>query len=157
MIGEFTVTKRARITGEIFGEQEKLIAKYRALNEISLHRHSFCILEILIFRGADPLKLISLHVFIDGTYLTDAVGDGYVSSSESLLSQHSLIFATPTGSTAYSLSCNGSISHPNIPCIHMTPIAPISLSFRPIILPDNVKIELRVIISCSFFSLLMLP
>jgi NAD+ kinase len=55
-----------------------------------------------------------------------------------------LLIATPTGSTAYNLSCGGSIAHPNSQVICVTPIAPHSLSFRPIILPADMQIKVRI-------------
>ena len=48
-----------------------------------------------------------------------------------------LIIATPTGSTAYNMAAGGSIVQVNVPAISLTPLAPHSLSFRPLILPEN--------------------
>eukprot|EP00438_Fugacium_kawagutii_P033682 Skav203313 [mRNA] locus=scaffold1007:59974:60585:- [translate_table: standard] len=48
-----------------------------------------------------------------------------------------LIIATPTGSTAYSLAAGGSMMHPAVPGIILTPVCPHSLSFRPVVLPDS--------------------
>jgi len=53
-----------------------------------------------------------------------------------------LIISTPTGSTAYNLAAGGSIVQSNVPAILLTPIAPHSLSFRPLILPENCTIKL---------------
>ena len=89
-----------------------------AVNEISLHRGS-------------QTHLLSLDIFIDGEFLTTATGDG-------------IILATPTGSTAYSLSAGGSIAHPLVPCIILTPISPMSLSFRPLILPATSEVTIRL-------------
>jgi NAD+ kinase len=55
-----------------------------------------------------------------------------------------LIVATPTGSTAYAMSANGPILHPRLGGFVMVPIAPHSLSNRPIALPDDVRIEITV-------------
>ena len=52
--------------------------------------------------------------------------------------------STPTGSTAYSLSAGGSIVNPWAQCVILTPVCPQSLSFRPLVLPTNVEICLRV-------------
>lgn len=55
-----------------------------------------------------------------------------------------VIVATPTGSTAYSTAAGGSMVHPNVPCMLFTPICPHSLSFRPVILPDSARLELKI-------------
>lgn len=89
-----------------------------AMNDISLHR------------GSQP-NLISLDIYIDNQFLTTTTGDG-------------LVFSTPTGSTAYSLSAGGSITHPLVPCIILTPICPRSLSFRPLILPASSHIMIKL-------------
>lgn len=53
-----------------------------------------------------------------------------------------MLISTPTGSTAYNLSCGGSIIHPDADVVALTPICPHSLSFRPIILPKTAKITI---------------
>ncbi|VEU22242.1 DEKNAAC103260 [Brettanomyces naardenensis] len=93
-------------------------AKVHAMNDIVLHR------------GSLP-GLLNLDVYINGHFLTRTTADG-------------LIFATPTGSTAYSLSAGGSIVHPSVRCILLTPICPRSLSFRPLILPASAHIIVKV-------------
>lgn len=55
-----------------------------------------------------------------------------------------ILVATATGSTAYSVSAGGSMCHPSVPAILVTPICPHSLSFRPVILPDSAVLLLRV-------------
>jgi NAD+ kinase len=55
-----------------------------------------------------------------------------------------LIISTPTGSTAYSLSAGGPIVHNEVPCTIISPICPLSLSFRPIVITDNMKIRIKV-------------
>ena len=52
-----------------------------------------------------------------------------------------IIFATPTGSTAYSMAAGGSVVHPAVPCILVTPICPHVLSFRSMIFPDHVVLQ----------------
>ena len=76
-------------------------------------------------------SMITVEAEIDGEFLSFFWGDG-------------LIVATPTGSTAYSLSCGGPIIEPNNDNFSLTPIAPHNLNMRPIILKDNVKIKLKV-------------
>ena len=86
--------------------------------------------EVIIHRGRDP-HLAIVEVFVGGRFLTEAVADG-------------MIISTPTGSTAYSLSSGGSIVHPLVASLLLTPICPRSLSFRPLVLPANTPITLRL-------------
>ncbi|KAI5961484.1 POS5 [Candida theae] len=86
--------------------------------------------DITIHRGSSP-NLTSLDIYIDNEFFTTTYADG-------------LIFSTPTGSTAYSLSAGGSITHPAVACILLTPICPRSLSFRPLILPCSSDIMVRL-------------
>lgn len=48
-----------------------------------------------------------------------------------------LIIATPSGSTAYSMSAGGSLIAPSVPCMIISPVAPLSLSFRPVVIPES--------------------
>ncbi|KAF2669461.1 ATP-NAD kinase family protein [Microthyrium microscopicum] len=86
--------------------------------------------EVIIHRGLSP-HLAVVDVLIGGKFLTSAVADG-------------MIVSTPTGSTAYSLSSGGSIVHPLVSSLLLTPICPRSLSFRPLVLPAHVPISLRL-------------
>jgi len=86
--------------------------------------------EVIIHRGRDP-HLTIVDLFVGGRYLTESVADG-------------MIISTPTGSTAYSLSSGGSIVHPLVSSLLITPICPRSLSFRPLVLPANTPITMRL-------------
>ncbi|RAL05631.1 NADH kinase POS5 [Aspergillus ibericus CBS 121593] len=86
--------------------------------------------EVLLHRGKEP-HLAVLDVYVGGRFLTEAVADG-------------IIISTPTGSTAYSLSSGGSIVHPLVPAVLLTPICARSLSFRPLVLPSSTPITLRL-------------
>lgn len=85
--------------------------------------------ELVVDRGPSPYA-IQVEIDFDGQYMTTMVGDG-------------LIVATPSGSTAYNLSAGGSIVQSNTECICVTPLAPHSLSFRPVVLPASTRITLR--------------
>lgn len=76
-------------------------------------------------------SLLNIHAYIEDVYLTTYWADG-------------LILATPTGSTAYSLSGGGPIVSPSCKNVILTPICPHNLSMRPLVLPAGVNIQLRV-------------
>lgn len=86
--------------------------------------------EVLVHRGRSG-ALAKLDVGVDGERVTVVQGDG-------------IILATPTGSTAYSLAAGGSMAHPGVPAILMTPVSPHSLSFRPAVLPDSAVVCISV-------------
>ncbi|XBW37877.1 hypothetical protein QEN19_003452 [Hanseniaspora menglaensis] len=86
--------------------------------------------ELVIDRGPSPF-ISNLEVYGNGSLLTVAQADG-------------LIIATPTGSTAYSLSAGGSLVYPEVNALCITPICPHTLSFRPIILPDSMILTVKV-------------
>jgi len=94
----------------------------------------FALNEVLLHRGANP-HLAHITILIGSPphqrTLTTAIADGF-------------LISTPTGSTAYSLSSGGSIVHPLVASLQLTPICPRSLSFRPIILPSNTPVTLRI-------------
>lgn len=89
--------------------------------------------EVLVHRGSSG-HLVKLEVEVNGTPATLVQGDG-------------LILATPTGSTAYSLAAGGSMVHPSVPGIILTPVCPHSLSFRPVVLPDSAVVTVKVPLS----------
>jgi NAD+ kinase len=89
-----------------------------ALNEFSLQKK-------------DSSSMIKIHTYLNGEFLNTYWADG-------------LIVATPTGSTGYSLSCNGPVVFPDSGSFVITPIAPHNLNIRPIIVPDNNIISFEV-------------
>lgn len=89
-----------------------------ALNEITIHKK-------------DTSSMIIIHAHLDGKFLNSYWADG-------------LIISTPTGSTAYSLSCGGPIVLPDCGNFVISPIAPHNLNVRPIVVSDKCKIKLRV-------------
>jgi NAD+ kinase len=86
--------------------------------------------DAVISRGAVS-RMVELDVFVDGNYLQSLRADG-------------LILATPTGSTAYALSANGSILHPGLQGAILVPVAPQALSSRPIVLPWQAQVTVVV-------------
>lgn len=89
-----------------------------ALNEFTLHKK-------------DSSTMITIHVSINGKFLNSYWADG-------------IIIATPTGSTAYSLSCGGPLLSPGSDNFVITPIAPHNLNLRPLVVKDNVEISLTM-------------
>jgi NAD+ kinase len=86
--------------------------------------------EVVIDRGPSPY-VSNLELYGDNELLTVVQADG-------------CIFSTPTGSTAYSLSAGGSLVHPDIPAILLTPICPHTLSFRPMLLRDSMALRVAI-------------
>jgi len=84
--------------------------------------------EISVTRGSAEFMML-IDVYVNDVHLTTVQGDG-------------VLISTPTGSTAYNMSCGGSIVHASAQVICVTPICPHSLSFRPLILPIDAKITL---------------
>ncbi|HEX8515350.1 MAG TPA: NAD kinase [Bacteroidia bacterium] len=86
--------------------------------------------EITILKK-DSSQMVTIHTYINGDYLNSYFADG-------------LIIATPTGSTAYSLSCGGPLVMPGSSNFVITPIAPHNLNVRPLIISDSSVISLKV-------------
>ncbi|KAG8213760.1 hypothetical protein J3R82DRAFT_10469 [Butyriboletus roseoflavus] len=86
--------------------------------------------DLVVDRGPSPYVSL-LELFGDEHHMTTVQADG-------------LCVATPTGSTAYSLSAGGSLVHPEIPAILISPICPHTLSFRPMLLPDSMELRICV-------------
>ncbi|KAK4634630.1 NAD(+) kinase [Fulvia fulva] len=86
--------------------------------------------ELVIDRGPSSY-ISSLDLYANDSLLTRISADG-------------IILSTPTGSTAYSLSAGGSLVHPDIPAILLTPICPHTLSFRPMLLNDDMALKVAI-------------
>ncbi|XP_022870357.1 NAD kinase 2, chloroplastic isoform X1 [Olea europaea var. sylvestris] len=113
------ITLRMRLCCEIFRNGKAVPGKvFNVLN------------EVVVDRGSNPY-LSKIECYEHDHLITKVQGDG-------------VIVATPTGSTAYSTAAGGSMVHPNVPCMLFTPICPHSLSFRPVILPDSARLELKI-------------
>lgn len=109
--------------------EERMVLSIEAADGTELET-DWALNEVVIER-AGASKMISVDVTVDGVYLNNYWADG-------------LIIATPTGSTAYSLSTGGPIMAPGCGAVILTPIAPHTLTVRPIVLQDSVRIEARV-------------
>ncbi|MCL2131955.1 MAG: NAD kinase [Lentimicrobiaceae bacterium] len=101
------------------------------LNPDLFGKEIYALNDICIQRVSESASMISIDVAVDDKHLNTYWCDG-------------LIIATPTGSTAYSLSCGGPIAVPDSEVFLLTPIAPHSLTVRPIIIPSHCKIDVKV-------------
>jgi NAD+ kinase len=117
--GTAPIDKRMMLNCRVFGDVRE-----------SDREEKFCssaINDIFITAGP-PFRTVELKILVDGQPLAGCVTDG-------------LIISTPTGSTAYNLSAGGPILSPKIEAVAITPICPHSLSFRPIVINADSKIE----------------
>lgn len=114
----YIISPRTLLSLDIQPENPGISDLNFAMNEISVSRK-------------DTTSMITIETFLNGEFLTSYWADG-------------LIIATPTGSTGYSLSCGGPIVTPNAASLVITPIAPHNLTARPLVIPDETEIRLRV-------------
>ena len=111
--GKLATEDRIMLTASVLRDGKRL-SQYRVLNDAVINKGALA-------------RMMELKVSVDDGHLTTLRADG-------------LIIATPTGSTAYSLSAGGPIIHPTLHCFVVTPICPHTLSNRPIAVPDNVVV-----------------
>jgi len=112
--GQHWVSERVLLEAEIIRDGE-VIRRQRALNDAVLNKGAMS-------------RIMDLELRVDDTYVTTYKADG-------------LIISTPTGSTAYSLAAGGPIIYPRVAAFIVTPICPHTLTNRPLVIPDNSKIE----------------
>lgn len=93
----------------------------------------FALNDVVVTRGARA-PIIDLSVSVDDEFVTRVKADG-------------LIVATPTGSTAYNLAVSGPIIHPHVDAFTITPIAPHTLTNRPIVIPDSHTVRIEPLVS----------
>lgn len=99
------------------------------INE-SLQDINFALNEVSVSRK-DTTSMITIDTYLNGEYLNSYWADG-------------LIISTPTGSTGYNLSCGGPILTPDADSLVITPISPHNLNARPLVIPDETEIRLKV-------------
>ncbi len=115
--GRFRVQKRMRIMAKLI-DGDKVIDTFSALNDIVVHSAGFS-------------QMVTLRTIVDGKLLREYRADG-------------VIVATPTGSTAYSLSAGGPLLAPTMEALLMTPLCPHTMSIRPMVLDPHEKISVVV-------------
>ncbi len=113
------------------------VEDHRSLMNAQVLRDGHCVYQamamndVVVNRGATS-GMVELRVEVDGHFVANQRADG-------------LIIATPTGSTAYALSSGGPLMHPSVPGWVMVPIAPHTLSNRPIVLANTSKIAIEIV------------
>lgn len=116
---KFTIIKRHLLQVKTDQSIKELNDFNMALNEVTVVRKN-------------TTAMITVETHLDNEFLNSYWVDG-------------LIVATPTGSTGYSLSCGGPVISPTAKNIILTPIAPHNLSARPLVIPNNIKVKLKVV------------
>ena len=114
---KYSITERTLLSMECSPTLAQMSVDF-AMNEVAVSRK-------------DTTSMITIETFLNGEYLNSYWADG-------------LIIATPTGSTGYSLSCGGPILTPDVKALVITPIAPHNLNARPLVIPDDTEITLKV-------------
>jgi NAD+ kinase len=117
--GNYTLTKRSLITATSQHPENHLPPDNFALNEVTVSR-------------MNTTSMIQIETHLNDELLTSYWADG-------------LIISTPTGSTGYSLSCGGPVISPSTDAFVITPIAPHNLNARPLVIPDDTVITVKVI------------
>lgn len=114
---KYTISERTLLTLETDAAISPIDINF-AMNEVSINRK-------------ETTSMITIETYLNGEYLSSYWADG-------------LIISTPTGSTGYSLSCGGPILIPDVKALIITPIAPHNLTVRPLVIPDDTEIRLKV-------------
>ncbi|WP_432713493.1 NAD kinase [Pedobacter sp.] len=113
---QFSLDKRSLLRVE--SENNLFDGENFALNDITIHRR-------------DDSAMMLINAYMNGEFINSYWADG-------------LIIATPTGSTAYSLSCGGPIIYPSSRSFVITPVAPHNLNVRPLVIPDDISLTFEV-------------
>lgn len=117
LAGEYRVQQRLMLTVELW-RGEELVTRNRVLNDVVVNKSALA-------------RIIEIEAYLNEQFVNLFRADG-------------LIVATPTGSTAYNLSAGGPIIYPSMNAVVITPICPFTLSNRPIVVPDDSMIEVRL-------------
>jgi NAD+ kinase len=118
LTGHYTVSERVMLNCHVHRQGER-IAQAVVLNDVVINKGALA-------------RIIEMETYVDGVYVNTFRADG-------------LIISTPTGSTAYSLAAGGPIVYPNSEALIINPICPFTLSNRPLVIPDTMKVEVVLV------------
>lgn len=110
--------------------ERTLLSLETSLDNSVFKEINFAMNEVTVSRK-DTTSMVTIETHLNGEFLNSYWADG-------------LIIATPTGSTGYSLSCGGPVLTPDVKSLVITPIAPHNLNARPLVIPDDTEIKLKV-------------
>lgn len=123
---EYEIEERGMISASVF-KKNKEFGNYKVLNDLVINN--------------EVSRIIDLAIYAEGSHITTFKADG-------------IIFSTPTGSTAYSLSAGGPIVHPTLPVTLITPICPHILTNRPLVVSNEMEITVKVLTEGSSYMTL---
>lgn len=129
-LGGFEPKLSAMLQGE-YEEDHRVLIHARVMRDGQCIFDALAMNDVVINRSSTS-GMVELRVEVDGHFVANQRADG-------------LIIATPTGSTAYALSAGGPLLHPSIPGWVMVPIAPHTLSNRPVVLSDSSQIAIEIV------------
>jgi NAD+ kinase len=129
-LDQFRTVLPPMLAGE-YEEDQRTLMHARVMRDGQCVFDALAMNDVVVNRGATS-GMVELRVEVDGHFVANQRADG-------------LIVASPTGSTAYALSAGGPLLHPSIHGWVLVPIAPHTLSNRPIVLPDGVEIGIELV------------
>jgi NAD+ kinase len=129
-VGQYQATLPSMLAGA-YEEDHRSLIQAKVMRDGECVFSALAMNDVVVNRGATS-GMVELRVEVDGHFVASQRADG-------------LIIATPTGSTAYSLSAGGPLLHPSIPGWVMVPIAPHTLSNRPLVLSNSAEIAIEIV------------
>ncbi len=137
-LGFLTEVKEAEVYDELqsflagrFQVEERLMLSCRATSKAVQREYDFCALNDIVISREGLSRILQVEVCVGNEKLTSFAGDG-------------VIVATPTGSTAYSLSAGGAVVHPKVDAILITPICPHASALRSILVDERERITVKI-------------
>jgi len=124
IVNDYEIEERSMLSASVYKKGKKF-GTYTVLND-------------LVINNGKVSRIIDLAIYAEGNHITTFKADG-------------IIFSTPTGSTAYSLSAGGPIAHPTLPITLVTPICPHILTNRPLVVSNEMEIMVKVLTEGSSY------